>query len=408
MKKSIKENLPWIAPTGAIFLSAILLFAAGGLKGSDETQVIPRDQIPIADLLDEAIKQDRLASFSEDTQIPENTNAGASGGLDGQNVLDGLKRVIDEQDTAEVTRNEPLPVLEVPVAKVAQPEPETQVVASTSSVGGESAADFFANAQANLIADDSCEDDLKVLANTTRIYFPAGGVTAEEAGLIKARALGYLVRSCPQFTLQVQGHSDPSGNSLVNLELSKQRAQAVMSRLATSGIDTSDFIAVGLGDKHPSNVSGPKGDAYYDRRVEFAVIKNVQTASAAGFASPWTSTPTACVSQLEEKVAQTRLFYATRAISVSPSELEGVYELAQAVTECNGARLRVIGHHTDQLGARESFDTGRLRALVLMGSLVSAGYDSGQILIGAPSFSVAVPGQPGLPKSRVDFQIIVD
>ena len=30
------------------------------------------------------------------------------------------------------------------------------------------------------------------------------------------------------------------------------------------------------------------------------------------------------------------------------------------------------------------------------------------ILIGAPSRSVDVPGQPGLPNSRIDFQIIVD
>lgn len=95
-------------------------------------------------------------------------------------------------------------------------------------------------------------------------------------------------------------------------------------------------------------------------------------------------------------------------MTVSPSELDAVYELATAVSACEGARLRVVGQHSDQEGDRENIETGRLRALVLMGSLVSAGFESERILIGAPSYAQQVPGQPGLPKSRVDFQVIMD
>jgi hypothetical protein len=75
---------------------------------------------------------------------------------------------------------------------------------------------------------------------------------------------------------------------------------------------------------------------------------------------------------------------------------------------CEGVWLRVMGHHSDVNGDSESVKTGRLRALVLMGSLAAAGYDEERILVGAPSFSAAVDNQPTLPRSRVGFQIIVD
>lgn len=394
--KSIKENLPWIAPTAAILFSAGLLATTGVLGGGKDTAATFSEAAPAPSVIVQPQSIVTAAAPVRDATL---------GNVDGLQIINSLKRATTSGiSDFEVSRSEPISLLDTTTVITPKAEPKRVI----KEVDSSKAADFFAAAQANLAADDSCVDDLRALTNNTRVYFPAGGLTAEESGLLKARVIGQLAKGCTNYTLQVQGHSDPSGNSLVNMELSKKRAEAVIARLSSGGIDTSSFVAVGMGDKIPSNIVGPKGTAYYDRRVEFAVVKNERTASIAGFTKPWTSVASECVSHLEGKVSQTRLFYATRAITVSPSEMEGVYELAQEVANCEGARLRVVGQHTDQLGARESYETGRLRALVLMGALVSAGYESEKILIGAPSYSVSVPGQPGLPKTRVDFQIITD
>ncbi len=404
--KSLKANLPWIAPTAAVLFSAGLLGTTGVLQGGKgevaETKTAAPERVANVQAATVVLQPEivavepKIAAVVND-EIPEK--------VDGLQILNSLKRATaNGVSDFEVTRSEPISLLDT--SSVIAPQVEAKPV--IKEVDSSKAADFFASAQANLAADDSCGEDMRALAQNTRVYFPAGGLTVEDSGLFSARVIGQLAVGCSNYTLQVQGHSDPSGNSLVNMELSKKRAEAVIARLASGGIDTSSFVAVGMGDKIPSNLDGPEGAAYYDRRVEFAVVEKKRTASVVESSKPWASAASECVSALENKVAQTRLFYATRAITVSPSEMEGMYELARDVANCEGARLRVVGHHTDQIGARESYETGRLRALVLMGALVSAGYDSEKTLIAAPSYSVPVPNQPGLPKTRVDFQIVTD
>jgi outer membrane protein OmpA-like peptidoglycan-associated protein len=381
----------WVAPTGAVVLSGILLVSSG---------LLDRDSAVVVTAQPQAIAP----------QIPATTQTAVAtdSTLDSLQIVDAIKRAKTGVDDAEVTKNSAIPVLESLVAQQALSEPVPSVIPEAGDSAA--AANFFANAQANLAQNNSCAEDLESLTSRTSIYFPAGGTTAEDSGLIKGRVIGQVISGCPGYTLEGRGHSDPSGNSQINLDLSKRRAEAVIGLLASSGIDTSNFVAVGMGDRVPSNIEGPNGSAYYDRRVDFAVVKtSTRTASLGGIALPWTAAPASgCAVALEQQVAQTRLFYGTRAVTVSPSELDAVYELATAVSACEGARLRVVGQHSDQEGDRENIETGRLRALVLMGSLVSAGFESERILIGAPSYAQQVPGQPGLPKSRVDFQVIMD
>lgn len=393
----LKDHLPWIAPTGAVIASAAFLAS---------TDVFDRAPAPVAQAFEASDSATLAPVVAPPAAAAPRTPVAA---IDADQIVAALNRVrgLAEETDTDVTRNEPIALLDT--ATLAGAEPARQAVSTEGAAQATPSGDFFAAAQARLAADSSCVEDLEELTRNTRIYFPAGGLTAEEAGLIQARIIGQVARNCPGYSIRVEGHSDPSGSSALNLELSKKRAEAVISRLAAGGIDTSSFIAVGMGDRTPSTLTGPEGSAYYDRRVEFSVVEQARTASAAGFTpQPWAAAAPACATDLAAMVAQTRIFYAPRSVTVLPSELEAVYELAREVSRCDGARLRVVGHHADDLGSRESIDTGRLRALVLMGSLVSAGFESEQIIVAAPSYSVGVTGQPSLPNSRVDFQVITD
>jgi len=218
--------------------------------------------------------------------------------------------------------------------------------------------------------------------------------------------IGQVLRDCPGYKIQVEGHSDPSGDPAINLRLSQQRADSVVARLTASGLDTDRFIAKGMGDGFPSNVSGTEADAYYDRRVEFSVIEDTDNSQFAATPNQWQSGN--CAAELQSVLEQTKVFYAPGSITAPTADLASVFDLASDVSNCAGVRLRVVGHHADNAGSRETSATGRLRALAIMNTLVNAGFRVEQVLIGSPSWSQSIPGQPGLPNSRVDFQLVVE
>ncbi|WP_420861862.1 OmpA family protein [Algirhabdus cladophorae] len=390
----------WSAPIAAMVPFALVLGVAAYLD-PDRTKAffgLDEQEVAVATPQVEPQRVNNLNNLVENALVVEPQPQ-----LQGDQIAAAIVAAKPAQ-TEDVTRNEPLGVLQTAPVETALSEPAKPV----ETLDTAEAATFFSNAQARLAAEESCGNDLAALASQTQIYFPSGGLSAEASGLIKARLIGQVAQSCPGFTVQVEGHSDPSGDSRINQRLSEQRAQSVISLLSTAGIETTNFVAVGFGDQQPSNITGPKGRAYYDRRVEFSIIRDVKTASLNSGGQFWRPAASTCAKQLETKVAQTNLFYAPRAITVSISELESVYQLAAEAANCEGARLRLVGQHSDDQGLREDYNTGRLRALALMGSLVAAGFEGEKILIGAPSKSVDVAGQPSLPNSRVDFQIIMD
>lgn len=377
----LRENISWIAPT-----AAIVVVAAGFLHPKNAFSPFYADHA---------------------AQVGEEDPSGVSLlNASVQAALTTRNQAVEEPESAEeaVTRNAPVDLLQVAL----QPLPATVEPAAAPVIDTESAAAFFNDAQSKLAVANACGADLRTLAAQARIYFPTGAASGEEAGLNAARLIGIVARDCPGYSVQVEGHSDASGDPVTNQKLSEKRAQAVIARLGASGIDTTNFFAVGFGDTRPSNVTGPKGAAYYDRRVEFSVVESVQQARFSPSAQPWSGNVSACMQELESKALQMRQFYAPGAITVHTDEMDPIYALAADVARCDGARLRLVGQHEDQPGSREGPATGRLWALAMMSTLVSAGYPSDQILIGAPSRSIDVQGQPGLPNSRIDFQVIAD
>lgn len=287
MSKLVK-HLPWIAPTVAILavgsgVTDRLNFSFGEREPVSAEPVAAAEAVapralapspveapPVADPSDVASQLAVLLAAAPvaptpATETEEAEDASTVGGVEVTRArgfsVDALQVATDNALGAQKTQPVPAGVVQTPV--------------SSGAVG----ADFFANAQANLARDRQCVDDLNALAPQARVYFPSGGVTGEQTGIEQARLLGLLAQQCPGVTIQVVGHSDPSGNSAINQRLSLERAEAVITRVAASGVDTSIFSAVGRGDTQPSNISGPQPSSYYDRRVEFEVVENVVQAS---------------------------------------------------------------------------------------------------------------------------------
>lgn len=391
----LKEHLPWIAPTTAIVLAATGVISFG-----------PKNTAPV----------ETASEFEVSRTMTQNPVALGEQGVglvpQGSGSIEAVQAaVLQAPQPPEVTlAPTPAPV-EPAVVTPAQPpvEPQTVSIQPDSTVSPTSnPGAFFAAAQANLAQDQSCIEDLRNLANEARIYFPSGGLTAEEAGIAQARLIGLVAQDCPNIEIVVEGHSDPSGDPAINQRLSQQRADEVLKRIAASGIDVSRFQSIGLGSQKPSRVTGTQSPAYYDRRVEFQIRELSQRAGVTGFSRPLGNAPSSCAAQLQAAVDQIKLFYSPRSITAPSDGMPAVVDLASKASACPEARLRVVGQFSDEPGSGETPATARLRAVALMSSLVGAGFDPEQIIIAAHSTPQILAGQPGLSERRVDFEIIFE
>lgn len=376
--KSLKEMLPWLVPSAALVFAAYVMW--------DQKSQAPH---PLQDFASQSEPSYPASPAKEDEIV-----ARQDGGV---------------QDLAALAGSEPDMTARLETAMPPESEPQNEERQASLSTNTATDTSFFTSAQ----LEDTraqCLEDLRNLAQQARVYFPSGGLTADARGIEGGRVLGLVAQDCPNVQILVEGHSDPSGDPQANLKLSEKRAQQVITRIAASGIDTSMFVAIGKGDAEPSKITGDQPRAYYDRRVEFSIFDAGQVARVSVRAPasdvPWSEV--ACVQALETAVASSMLFYANRSVSVRPEEFETAMTLANMAMDCPHARLRVIGHHSGEIQARESIRTGILRAKALMSMLVGRGIASEQIIIAAPSRPGDAGQQIGLPGNRVEFDVILE
>jgi outer membrane protein OmpA-like peptidoglycan-associated protein len=126
--------------------------------------------------------------------------------------------------------------------------------------------------RASLGSGRSAEDLVSAL-NRTKIAFASASsdVPADVTDVLK-RAAADMKRLPPGHTLEIAGYTDSSGNPARNLELSKERAEAVRDALVKDGVNPDMLVAKGFGEARPiASNDTPEGRAR-NRRIEFHVL----------------------------------------------------------------------------------------------------------------------------------------
>lgn len=95
----------------------------------------------------------------------------------------------------------------------------------------------------------------------------------ENSKSILAMAAASL-RGQPGMRVEVAGHTDNRGSDAYNLDLSRQRALAVVDFLSSAGIDPERMAARGYGESQPVDTNGTDIGRERNRRVEFRVLPN--------------------------------------------------------------------------------------------------------------------------------------
>jgi outer membrane protein OmpA-like peptidoglycan-associated protein/tetratricopeptide (TPR) repeat protein len=106
------------------------------------------------------------------------------------------------------------------------------------------------------------------------IFFDVGKSDLKNESLAELENMKSLLESSPHLKVQINGHTDNTGNDATNMALSLKRAESVVQYLVSKGVDSSRLAAKGFGSQRPlvSNDDEQEGREI-NRRTEVEIIE---------------------------------------------------------------------------------------------------------------------------------------
>lgn len=109
------------------------------------------------------------------------------------------------------------------------------------------------------------------LMESNVINFASGSAAIDPSSRQVLDALASVALRCDRFSIEVAGHTDNQGSREINMDLSRQRADAVAAYLAGQGVARSRLSARGYGPDRPRANNATEAGQAANRRIEFNV-----------------------------------------------------------------------------------------------------------------------------------------
>lgn len=119
------------------------------------------------------------------------------------------------------------------------------------------------------LARTTCTDAHRPPPDTTAILFAPQQAALDPTDEKTLKAHATFLKSCRQQVLQIHGHADRVGKPAQNLQLSRERAQAVKSFLLAEGVEAEQLQHFAWGAADPLRQSADHRD---NRRVELIYV----------------------------------------------------------------------------------------------------------------------------------------
>jgi outer membrane protein OmpA-like peptidoglycan-associated protein len=113
----------------------------------------------------------------------------------------------------------------------------------------------------------ACDQSLAALLGSARIEFATASAVIGSGSRSLLDSVAEAAAACPG-TLVIEGHSDSSGNPLLNHDLSRRRAEAVRAALVQRGLPEERLIVEGLGASKPIASNATAEGRERNRRIE--------------------------------------------------------------------------------------------------------------------------------------------
>lgn len=125
---------------------------------------------------------------------------------------------------------------------------------------------------ANIPTVDECIAQVVSIGTAQKITFEPGSSTLDAESQQTVRQIADILRGCPEFDMEVAGHTDSQGREEMNLSLSQTRAEAVVTALRDERIVWPGLRAQGYGESTPIADNGTEEGRELNRRIEFTLI----------------------------------------------------------------------------------------------------------------------------------------
>lgn len=106
------------------------------------------------------------------------------------------------------------------------------------------------------------------------IFFDVGKANLRATSNTELDRLVKLLKDVPSLKIEISGHTDNTGSSSINDQLSQDRAQAVVDYLVNHGIAKDRITAKGYGSTRPIASNNTASGRQENRRTEFEIIEN--------------------------------------------------------------------------------------------------------------------------------------
>lgn len=124
----------------------------------------------------------------------------------------------------------------------------------------------------NLPDGEECTHRLNIILSESEIGFePSKSTIAGDPAPTLAR-MAEVMENCADFQMEAGGHTDSQGSEGFNADLSRARAQALVTAMTEAGIDTTNMTSRGYGESRPIAGNETEEGREENRRIEFRLL----------------------------------------------------------------------------------------------------------------------------------------
>ena len=123
---------------------------------------------------------------------------------------------------------------------------------------------------------DNCRRRLKEIIDGRRIGFASARSNLDRSSRQQLTELAQTLGECPQFRIEIVGHTDSSGSDRRNRRLSQSRADAVLAHLNAAGVSSDRLDALGVGSTKPLTSNATPQGRERNRRIDINLIFDPQ------------------------------------------------------------------------------------------------------------------------------------
>jgi outer membrane protein OmpA-like peptidoglycan-associated protein len=122
------------------------------------------------------------------------------------------------------------------------------------------------------VTGDGCPtiiNEVNILAKN--VYFETSSDVLKSESNVSLNKIAEIMKTNKTSSLSIEGHTDNTGDAVMNLDLSKRRATAVKNYLIEQGVEASRLSAQGFGEIRPVADNGTDAGRALNRRVEMVL-----------------------------------------------------------------------------------------------------------------------------------------